>query len=292
MWRYFNPGGIDRHRVRHVLSVAVLNFFLVALAFNLVASARFDRTFVLIPLTGVIAIVASMAVGFGVYALLARFVHIPRPVFGVMIFAAAFGNVIVLGLPVIVELLGPEQAYVSILYDQLAATPILLTIGVFIAARYGSGKSVSLASSLKRVGMLPPLWGVAAGIAVHLAGITVPQFVMDATALMGGVVVPVMIFMVGLALDFQDLRRLPIAIPAIAIKLLVAPVLVLGIGSWFGLTGSSLKAVAIAGAMPVMVTSLVLADEFNLDVPLTALCIAISTVGLFFTMPLMQRMLF
>ena len=44
----------------------------------------------------------------------------------------------------------------------------------------------------------------------------------------------------------------------------------------------------IEGAMPVMVLSLVIADEFELDVPLAAACIAVSTAALFFTMPVMM----
>jgi len=53
-----------------------------------------------------------------------------------------------------------------------------------------------------------------------------------------------------------------------------------------------LQATTIEGAMPVMVLSLVIADEFNLDVPLAAACITVSTVALFFTMPVMTGLLF
>ncbi|HEY6012191.1 MAG TPA: AEC family transporter, partial [Nitrospirota bacterium] len=58
------------------------------------------------------------------------------------------------------------------------------------------------------------------------------------------------------------------------------------------LTGDTLRAATIEGAMPVMVLSLVIADEFELDVPLAAACITVSTVLLFFTMPVMMRVLF
>jgi predicted permease len=44
--------------------------------------------------------------------------------------------------------------------------------------------------------------------------------------------------------------------------------------------------------MPVMVLSLVIADEFDLDVPLAAMCITVSTVALFFTMPAVMKILF
>jgi len=291
-WRFFNPGGLDRHRLRHALSAAVLYVFLPALAFGLMATAQFDRSFLVVPLTAAIVIVASMAAGLAVYTLLPWFRDIPRPARGVLLLAAAFGNVLFLGLPVITGMLGSERAYVAVLYDLFASTPLLLTLGVFVAARYGSGKTESFASSIKRVFMLPPLWGAAAGIMVHLTGMTVPHAVTDAAGLMGKAVIPVMIFTVGLALDFPDVKRLPGALPALFIKLLFSPIAAWWIGSRLGLQAETLKAVAIEGAMPMMVISLVIADEFGLDVPLAAMCITASTVALFFTMPVMMRALF
>ena len=278
--------------MRHALSTAVFHFFIPALAFGLTATASIDRSFVSIPLTAIVVVVLCLASVFAAYALLPWFRDIPRPAFGVMMLSATFGNVMYLGLPVITETLGGQYGYVAVLYDLLASTPILLTVGVFIASRYGSGKAVSIGASIKRVLTLSPLWGVMAGIGVRLGGVTVPQMALDATELMGKAVVPVMIFTVGLALDFRDVKRLPAALPALAIKLLVAPVIAWWVGSQLGLTGDTLKAVTIEGAMPVMVLSLVIADEFDLDVPLAAACITASTVMLFFTMPVMMGILF
>jgi predicted permease len=197
-----------------------------------------------------------------------------------------------LGLPVITETMGQQYGYIAILYDLLATTPILLTVGMLMAARFGSGAPVSLPAAFRRVLRLPPLWGVAAGVAVQLADVPVPRPLLDAAQLMGKTVIPVMIFTVGLALDFRDLRRLPVAVPALALKLLLAPVLALAAGRAFGLDREVLRAVVIEGAMPVMVLSLVIADEFELDVPLAATCIAVSTVAAFFTVPVMMGILF
>lgn len=278
--------------VRHALSMTVLYVFMPALAFGLLATTRVDSSFVIIPFTGAAVVLVCTAAGFAVYKLVPQLRRIPRPAFGVMMLAATYGNVTYLGLPVIAEVLGPEQGHVAILYDLLAHTPLMLTLGVFIAARYGSGKPLTVAASLKRVITLPPLWGVAAGIAVRLAGVAVPQLVLDAASLMGKAVIPVMTFTVGLALDFREMKRLVIAVPALVIKLLLSPIIAWWVGSRLGLTGPELKAVTIEGAMPVMVFALVVADEFELDVPLTATCIAVSTVLLFFTMPMMMRLLF
>jgi predicted permease len=272
--------------------VAVLHVFLPALAFGLVATARIDRSFLAVPLTAAVVTISGIAAGLAIYTLFPWFRRIGRQAAGVMILSAAFGNVTYLGLPVIGEMLGRQFGYAAILYDLLATTPVLLTLGVFIAARFGSGKPVSLAHSVRRVLRLPPLWGVALGIAVNLGGVPVPQAVLDASSLMGKAVIPVMIFTVGLALDFRDVRRLYIAAPALAVKLLALPVIAWWTGSRLGLTGHILKAVTIEGAMPVMVLSLVIADEFELDVPLAAACIAASTVALFITMPLIMQMLF
>lgn len=233
-----------------------------------------------------------MAAGFAVYRLLRGLITIDRPAFGVLILSAAFGNVTYLGLPVINETLGPRFGYAAILYDLLATTPILLSLGIFIAARYGSGESVSFGNSIRRILRLPPLWAVAGGVAVKLSGVPVPAIVLETASLMGKAVIPVMIFTVGLALDFRDLKRLPIALPALGIKLFLSPAIAWWAGGRMGLSDETLRAVVIEGAMPVMVLSLVIADEFDLDVSLAAACIAVSTVALFFTMPVMMRILF
>jgi len=270
----------------------VLNVFLPALAFGLVASASLDRTFAAIPATAAIVTLCCGAAVFGLYRLLPGGRSIAGRSFGVLFLAGSFGNVTYMGLPVITEMLGGRWGYVAILYDQLATTPILLTLGAFIAARFGSGSGLSVAGSLRRVLTLPPLWAVAGGVAVRTAGVTVPPLVLDTAMLMGQAVIPIMIFTVGLALDFQDVKRLPWAVPALLVKLVGAPLLAWRVGSALGLDGEALQSVTIEAAMPVMVLSLVLADEFDLDVPLAAACIAASTIALFFTMPLLMGLLF
>lgn len=290
LWRFFEPGGLDRHRVRHALNMTVLHFFLPALAFGLIATAKVDRSFLSVPLTAAAVTLACLAAGAALYRWLPWFRDAPRTAIGVLLLSSAFGNVTYLGLPVITETLGARYGYIAILYDLLATTPVLLTVGMLTAARFGSGGTVSLAASVRRVLKLPPLWGVALGIAAH--AVPLPRTVLDAAQLMGRAVIPVMIFTVGLALDFRDIRRLPVALPALAIKLLLAPVLVWLIARALGTTGDVLQGVVIEGAMPVMVLSLVLADEFELDVPLAAACIAVSTVLSFFTLPVMMKLLF
>src|SRR5512137_934247 len=290
LWRFFEPGGLDRHRLRHALNMAVLHFFLPALAFGLIATAKVDRSFLAVPLTAAAVTVLCLGAGAAAYHWLPWFRSAPRTAIGVLLLSSGFGNVTYLGLPVITETLGARYGYIAILYDLLATTPVLLTVGMLTAARFGSGGTVSFAASFRRVLKLPPLWAVFFGIAAH--AVSVPKTVLDAAQIMGRAVIPVMIFTVGLALDFRDIRRLPVAAPALGIKLLLAPVLAWLFARALGMTGDILQGVVIEGAMPVMVLSLVLADEFELDVPLAAACITASTVASFFTLPMMMKILF
>ena len=291
IWRFFNFGGLDRHRVRHARSTAVFHVFLPALAFGLIAGATIDRSFVAIPVTAAAATLICLAAGYVIYHFIPGLRQSSPRALGVLLLSSAFGNVTYMGLPVINETLGPQYGYVAILYDLLATTPVLLTLGVFIAARTGNGKAVSLRESLKKVFLLPPLWGVALGMAVHLLPVKVPALILDAATLMGRAVIPIMIFTVGLALDFQDLRRLPLTLPALAVKLFLAPVVTWWIGSLLGVSGGVLQGLVLEGSMPVMVLSLVIADEFCLDVPLAATCIAVSTLASLITAPLMLHLL-
>lgn len=254
------------------------------------ATTKLDRVFVTVPATAALVTLACLGAAAAFYRFTPWFREAARPTVGVLLLSAAFGNVTYLGLPVITETLGAPYGYVAILYDLLASTPVLLTVGMLTAARFGSGARVSLEASLRRVLKLPPLWGVIAGIICQV--VPTPKAVIDAAQLMGRAVIPVMIFTVGLALDFKDVRRLPVAVPALAAKLFLAPVLAWSLARLLGMTGGVLQAVVIEGAMPVMVLSLVLADEFELDVPLAAACIAVSTVASFFTLPLMMGALF
>lgn len=278
--------------MRHTLNVTILHVFLPALSFSLIATTHVDRNFAAVPVTAALATLIALAAGYAVYRFVESRGFASRPAIGGLILASAFGNVTYLGLPLITGMLGEQYGFVAILFDLLAATPILLTIGVFIATRYGSGKKISIASSIRRVLMLPPIWGMLAGIACAAARVPVPGIILDTTRFMGRAVVPVMIFTVGLALDFRDLKRLPVAVPALVLKLILGPVLAFGIGRLLGISGPVLKAVTLEGATPVMVISLIIADEFDLDVPLVAICIAVSTVASFFTLPAIMNMLF
>jgi predicted permease len=200
--------------------------------------------------------------------------------------AAAFGNVTYLGLPVLTGLYGPGAAKYALFYDLLATTPLLWLVGAAIASSYGEGKRFEVKESLRTIFSLPPVWGIVAGIALKLANIELPSFIMKTLGMFGDLVVPLMVFTIGLALSLPRVKHSYIIVPAVLIKLFVVPFISYSAAVLLGLSGTALSSCLIEGAMPTMVLSLLIASRFRLDESLAAFLIVVTTVLSFATLPL------
>jgi len=203
-----------------------------------------------------------------------------------LVLAATFGKLTYLGLPVLTGLYGYEAAKYALYYDLLAATPLLWFVGAPLASRYGEGKRMGIGDSFRTIASLPPLWGIGAGFVLNLGGIALPSFLLKTLGMLGDLVVPLMIFTIGLALSLPKVRHAYAIIPAVAIKLGVVPFISYTAAMLLGLKGTALASCFIEGAMPTMVLSLLIASRFKLDESLAAFVIVVTTVLSFITLPL------
>ncbi|MDA8433338.1 MAG: AEC family transporter [Nitrospiraceae bacterium] len=278
--------GVDAESVRDAINAAVLNIFLPALCVKAVYTARVDARLFLVPLTSWATTLASLLLSLGVYALVGKKMRITAAEKGVLVLGATFGNVLYLGLPVLTGLYGSEAAKYALFYDLLAATPVLWIFGAALASRHGEGRGTTALQSLKIIATLPPIWGIAVGFCLKLAAVPVPAVLMKTFGMLGETVVPLMLFSVGLALSLPKVKHAVVALPAVCMKLLIAPFLALLAGHFLGLKGEPLAACAIEGGMPTMILSLLIAARFKLDVPLAAFLIVVTTALFFFTLPM------
>ncbi len=285
LFRRIRPAGTDPDEVRRVINACVLNLFLPALCIKTLLQSPVDRETLLVPVTAAITTAAALLLAFGIYAALGKKMHLSPRETGVLLLASAFGNVTYLGLPVLTGLYGVTAAKYALFYDLLATTPLLWIVGAALAARYGEGQKLKPNESLKIVASLPPVWGIIIGMALHEAGIPLPAFALSMLEMLGGLVVPLMIFSMGLALSLPKIRHAAAIIPAVVIKLVAGPLIAYAIARVLGLTGIALTSCSIEGAMPVMVLSLLVAARFRLDVSLAAFMIVVTTVLSFFTLP-------
>jgi predicted permease len=285
LFRRIRPAGIDPGDVRVVINACVLNLFLPALCIKTLYQSPVDLETVLVPATAWITTGGSLLLAAGIYAALGGIMHLSPQEKGVLLIAAAFGNVTYLGLPVLTSLYGSTAAKYALFYDLLATTPLLWLAGAALASRYGEGKKVDLKESGKTIASLPPVWGIFIGMALHQMNAPLPLFVLKTLDMLGSLVVPLMIFSIGLALSLPKVKHAYAIIPAVVIKLIAGPVIAYGTARMLGLTGVALTSCSIEGAMPAMVLSLLVAARFRLDVSLAAFVIVVTTVLSFFTLP-------
>ncbi|MEO5361653.1 MAG: AEC family transporter [Nitrospirota bacterium] len=273
--------------VRGSINLCVFNVFLPAMCLTIFYTAKIDAEALLVPLTAAITIGVSLAAAFIVYIPLSRRMGLPSSETGILIIASAFGNVTYLGLPIIIELYGAGAAKYPIYYDLIATTPILWIAGAQIAGRFSScpNAAPTLGGSLKIIAQLPPLWGCIAGAALQAVHVPVPDFALKALTMLGGLVTPLMLFSVGLAISVPNVKHAAVSAPAAVIKLVISPLVGFAAARFLGVQGVALKACVIEGAMPTMVLSLLIADRFNLSAPLAAFMIVITTTLSFTVLP-------
>ncbi len=282
IWRATSPLGLTAETVRRSLTGVVYVLLLPALVLVVLWRAPMGLDSVRI------AIAAAAGVGVGMAAAWLWFRRSAQPnmVVGALLLAAAFPNATYLGLPVLESTFGSWARSIAIQYDLFACTPLLLSVGIALAARYGGveRKGHPVLELLK----VPPLWAALGGIVFNLLQLPLPTVVGSLLDKLGSGVVPLMLFSIGLGLRWAGSWRhqVPLILPVVVIQLLVTPLVIWGLAGALGLHGDTLVAVVLEAAMPSMVLGIVLCDRYNLDTSLYAMAVTVSTVVCMLTLPM------
>jgi len=201
-----------------------------------------------------------------------------------LLLAGTFGNVLFMGYPTLTFLYGDIGGSYAAFSDVLASTPLVWTFGVWIATRLGhqGGQGQSL---LRTLLSLPPTWGFVLGFAVNLSGIEVEPLI-KAAKFMGQATIPIMLFTLGLSIPWGALKPTRPVLAAVAVKLLIAPLLVFVLArSMFGELRPAQTAAILEVAMPTMLMAASFADRFKLDVRAAALTASWTSLTFLITLP-------
>lgn len=286
-WRLVRPQGLDADSVRRVLTGLVYALLLPAL----VLTVLWDAPLGLDAVRVAVSALAGLAFALGAAWLWYRGRH-PGAVTGALLLAATFPNATYMGLPVLESVFGSWSRSVAIQYDLFACTPVLLTVGIYIAAHYGRS-SEARQHPVRALLAVPPLWAAVAGVGLNLAGVPQPELLAGVLDMLGGTVVPLMLFAIGLGLRWEGgwLHRLPVIAPVVLLQLIVTPLFVWGAAGVLGLQGEMLSAVVLEAAMPSMVLGIVLCDRYRLESALYALSVTVTTAVSLLTLPLWFELL-
>jgi len=155
------------------------------------------------------------------------------------------------------------------------------TLGVYIAA---SGRATSARESLKRVLSVPVIYAAAIGVIINVTGLTLPEPILRAANIMGQGLIPAALIVLGAQMlsTLEAHRRSSTKTGALVVvtvgRLILAPLIAYTVGGLIGLDGLARKVLTLEAATPSAVMSLVLATEFDTDVPFAALAVLTTTL--------------
>lgn len=253
------------------LGRVVFYVFSPVLIFDILVQSRLDWNEALSVIVLTICIVSVM--GLLTY-LLGSLFKLERPALTAILITTMFANTGNYGLPLVSFAFG-EQAlsYAGIYF--VTTTFMFYTVGVFIAS-LGHMNLKDAALGLFRI---PTLYAVLLAIVIVALNVQIPGPVDRAVELAANGTIPLMLVLLGVELtrvEFSgSLRAVQLSV---ALRLLVAPFVALLLTGLFGIQGFARQGSVTEASMPSMVSSTVLATEYNLDSRLVTATIFISTL--------------
>jgi predicted permease len=188
--------------------------------------------------------------------------------------AVMFSNSGNYAMPVILFAFGREGlAHASIYF--VASAVVVYTAGVFIAVHGGHGFRRAM-SGIVRV---PSLYALVAAVIFLATRTAVPMAIMRPLGMLSDAAIPMMILVLGMQLQRATFPKRPAAVlVAVALSLLVGPVVGITLAALLGMTGLARDVAIVVSAMPAAVVTTVLALEFDLDSNFVTSVVFVSTL--------------
>jgi predicted permease len=282
VWRVLKPAGLDAMKTRLVLTTVVYYLLLPAMVLEVLWKADIGWQSLQYSFLGASCIVFGIVCSW----LIGRLFKLEDKRLGAMILAAAYANVTYLGLPVLEQVFGTWARSVVIQMDLFASAPLVFTLGIIIARHYGEDKDEKIKSTLSFLNA-PPFWAAALAVILNLNGLTPPTWLMGVLQKLSAAVVPLMLFSLGLALNWAALsvRNTGYVLPVIVIKLALMPLFALFVVGYLTMASQYKAAAVMDVAMPSMLLGVVFCDRYHLDSGLYAMIVTVTTVLSLFSLP-------
>lgn len=209
---------------------------------------------------------------------------------GALILVCGLGNTSFVGYPLLEALRGPEGLRLGVVADQLGCFIMLSLGGVLVAVMYG-GAAASPRAIVKKVLLFPAFIALIVGVCVGQLG-GWPTVIDEMLHRIGQTLSPLALFSVGLRLKLSVHRQhwLPM-FAGLSWKLVLIPLLVLGLGTSLGIQGLLLSIAVLQTAMAPMISAAILADQYDLEPDLANSILGIGIILSLLTVPLWNSLL-
>ena len=244
---------------------------LPCLIFNLIITSSITGGDVGRLVAAAILVIATMGVIAFTLAKVLRLSSTERAAFLLVVMFSNGGN---FGLPLVSFAFGPiALAHAGVFF--LTGAVLTFVLGSYIAAAGRRSPAQALAGVLK----MPIIYAAGLALLIKASSLTLPLMIARPVSLVSGAALPTMILILGMQLERAKMpKRIgPLAI-AIATSLLVAPFVALALCRWLGLDGPARQAAVTLSAMPVAVSTTILALEFDVEPDFVTGAVFVSTI--------------
>lgn len=197
--------------------------------------------------------------------------------------SSGYSNTSFIGFPLIIAYFGEQDLSIAIICDQVMFI-LLSTVGIIAAIKGNRAdtEGVKPLMLIKRLFTFPPFIGcVSALLLSHFMDLRVAEPFFNKLAATVG---PLALFSVGLQLKFKGWKQEISQISMTMLyKLMIAPALVLIVALLIGIKGDVARISIFEAAMPTLITSSIIAEQFRLNTRLINLIIGISILMGFIT---------
>jgi len=201
-----------------------------------------------------------------------------------LVVAAISGSVVNganMGFPIAAYVLGDiSHALPVILFQQAVYTPLYL----FVLHRVTSDPAAGPPGVLRSIVANPTIIASSVGLLLVLVGVRIPPVVLEPVRSLADMAIPAMLLAYGLSLYgsrplAKDDGYRGLIAAASASKLLLMPVIALGVGLLLGLRGTSLYEVVVMAALPTAQNVYVAAARYRASENLARDTVLITTIG-------------
>jgi predicted permease len=253
------------------LGRVIFYILIPVLIFNLLTESQLSFERIGVMMGYAVAVNFLMA---GLAYLIGRALYLDRISLTVVVLTTLFANAGNYGLPLVAFAFGQAAlAYASVYY---ATNAILLnTVGVMIASLGHS----SLKQGLLGLSKVPAVYAILVALLALRAGWELPTPLARTVSLVGSAAIPAMLILLGLELQRAEWTRNFRALGISAgLRLLIGPLVGMGLSSLFGFDVPARQAGVTEAAMPSAVLTTVLASEYDLDSSLVTATIFVTTL--------------
>ncbi len=272
--------GLLKENDVETLNNIVINIALPCMIFNALYTADVS----LLPRLSILTVymlITSLIVGVLTYLLLNFLGWDKRKIWSLVI-VVVLGNTGFLGYPITQGIFGNAGMIRAVFCD--ISTSIIFVVLSFILILIFDGE---IKVAIRKILTFLPLWSIILGITFNILSIPITSVGSTVVTYLAGATIPLIMISLGLSLKIDGLKNHFKEVGlASFIKLIIYPLIALGVLSLLNITGFEHTIGLIEAAMSSAMLGLVLAVTYRLDWELISDCIFTSTVFSLVTIPI------